>query len=83
MVDYIDVHLNHPLRVSERAREAGLSEPQFRRVFRNTMSIGPKEYLLQERMNYAHRILQSEGLRVGEVAVNDRVSAEIANDFCL
>jgi AraC-like DNA-binding protein len=68
VLDYIDLHLNHPLRVAELAREAGLSEPQFRRVFRKAMSIGPKEHLLQERMNYARRILQSEGLRVGEVA---------------
>lgn len=32
------------------------------------MSLGPKEYLLRERMNYARRILKSEALRVGEVA---------------
>jgi AraC family transcriptional regulator len=68
VLDYIDRHLDHPLRVAELAREAGLSEPQFRRVFRNAMSVGPKAYILQARMNYARRILQSEGLRVGEVA---------------
>ena len=32
------------------------------------MSIGPKEYLLRERMDHARRMLQSESLRVGEVA---------------
>jgi AraC family transcriptional regulator len=68
VLDYIDRNLNRALKVSELADLAGLSEPQFRRVFRANMSIGPKEYLLQTRMHYAQRILESEGLRVSDVA---------------
>ncbi len=65
---FIESNLTRPILISELAREAGVSEPQFRRIFRQTMSLGPKEYLLRERMNYARRILKSEALRVGEVA---------------
>ncbi len=68
VLDYIDRSLNLALEVSELAELAGLSEPQFRRVFRASMSIGPKEYLLRTRMHYARRILESEGLRVRDVA---------------
>ena len=32
------------------------------------MSMGPKEYLLRTRMQYARRILENEGLRVSDVA---------------
>ena len=67
-LDYIDRNLNRALKVSELVKIAGLSEPQFRRVFRTSMSIGPKEYLLQTRMLYARRILENEGLRVSDVA---------------
>lgn len=68
VLDYIDRNLNRALKVSELAERAGLSEPQFRRIFRASMSIGPKEYLLRTRMHYARRILESEGLRVSDVA---------------
>ncbi len=68
VLDYIDRNLNRALKVSELAELAGLSEPQFRRVFRANMSIGPKEHLLRTRMHYARRILESEGLRVSDVA---------------
>ena len=68
VLDYIDRNLNLALKVSELAELAGLSEPQFRRVFRANMSTSPKEYLLRARMHYARRILESEGLRVGDVA---------------
>jgi len=68
VLDYIDRNLNRALKVSELAKIAGLSEPQFRRVFRTSMSMGPKEYLLQTRMLYARRILESEGPRVSDVA---------------
>jgi AraC family transcriptional regulator len=67
-LDHIDRNLNRPLRVSELAGVAGLSEPQFRRVFRASMSMGPKEYLLRTRMRYARRILENERLRASDVA---------------
>ena len=68
VLDYIDRNLNRALKVSELAELAGLSEPQFRRVFRANMSMGPKEYLLRTRMHYALQVLDNEGLRVRDVA---------------
>jgi len=65
---YADMHLAFPLTVGRLAEEAGLSIPQFRRLFRDALGIAPKRYLMQERMRYAQRILKTEGLRVGEVA---------------
>ncbi len=67
-LNYIDGHLHDPLKVSDLAEEAGLSLPHFRRLFQKTVAIAPKEYLMRERMRYARKILQTEGLRVGEVA---------------
>ncbi len=68
VLQFIETNLTSPILVSELAHEAGVSEPQFRRIFRDAMSVGPKEFLLRERMNYARRILETEALRVGEVA---------------
>ena len=69
VLDHIDRNLNRALKVSRTGGNSpDLSEPQFRRVFRTSMSIGPKQYLLQTRMLYARRILENEGLRAGDVA---------------
>ena len=67
-LNHIDGRLDHSPKVSELAEEAGLSIPHFRRLFQKTVGIAPKEYLMCERMRYARKILQTEGLRVGEVA---------------
>ncbi|MEC5127249.1 AraC family transcriptional regulator [Verrucomicrobiales bacterium BCK34] len=67
-LNHIDSHLDRPLKISDLAEEAGLSLPHFRRLFQKTVATAPKEYLMRERMRYARKILQTEGLRVGEVA---------------
>ncbi len=67
-LNHLDGRLDHPLKVSDLAGEAGLSLPHFRRLFQKSVGIAPKEYLMRERMRYARKILQTEGLRVGEVA---------------
>jgi AraC-like DNA-binding protein len=68
VLHFIEINLSRPIQIPELALEAGVSEAQFRRIFRAAMSIGPKEYLLRERMDHARRMMQSESLRVGEVA---------------
>lgn len=67
-LQYIEQNLDRPLRVGELARTAGLSLPHFRRLFQRATGSGPKQFVLRERMKYARGILQTEGLRVGEVA---------------
>lgn len=67
-LDYIDRHLDQPIKISQLAARAGLSLPQFRRLFVKAVAKPPKEYLLRERMRYARKILQTEGLRIGEIA---------------
>ena len=65
---FIDQNIDRSIRVPELAAEAGLSVPHFRRLFHQALEIGPKEYLIRERMHHARKILQTEDLRVGEVA---------------
>ncbi|QDT42771.1 HTH-type transcriptional activator Btr [Gimesia alba] len=57
---------NH--RISELAETAGLSEPHLRRLFRTQLGMSPKQYLRRARMEFAQRLMQQEGLRVGEAA---------------
>lgn len=57
---------NH--RISALAETAGLSEPHLRRLFREQVGESPKQFLRRTRMEFARRLMQQEGLRVGEVA---------------
>ena len=65
---FIDHNIDRPIRVPELASRVGLSVPHFRRLFHQAVNASPKEYLIRERMLHARKILQTEGLRVGEVA---------------
>ncbi|WP_339727829.1 helix-turn-helix domain-containing protein [uncultured Gimesia sp.] len=55
-------------RISELAEAAGLSEPHLRRLFRTQLGMSPKQFLRRARMEFAQRLMQHEGLRVGEAA---------------
>lgn len=65
---FIDQNIDQSIQVPELATVAGLSVPHFRRLFLHATDLSPKQYLIRERMLHARKILQTEGLRVGEVA---------------
>lgn len=67
-LQYLEQHLDQPLQVADLAKMAGLSEPHFRRLFLMSQGVSPKTFLMRQRMLYARRILQTEGLQVSEVA---------------
>lgn len=54
---------NHQL-----ARQAGLSEPYFRKLFFQNYGVSPWQYLMQLRLKKARRLLESSGLPLDEVA---------------
>ena len=50
------------------ARGLGLSRPHFDRLFTAQMGCPPKQFLLRCRMAEARRLLENDGLRIGEIA---------------
>ena len=47
----------------------GITEAYFRRLFISEMGVSPKEYLINLRIGYACRLIESGQLSVGEIAV--------------
>lgn len=58
-----------PLRMDELARRCGLSEPQFRRVFRETMGCAPLSYLHAIRVHTAAALLRGTTKSVLEIGL--------------
>ena len=70
VVDHIEANLAKPLEVEDLARLAGLSRAHFSRLFAKSEGLPPAEYVLQQRMRRAAKLLvRSDSASVKEVAV--------------
>ncbi|MDE1992784.1 MAG: AraC family transcriptional regulator [Rhizobiaceae bacterium] len=70
VIDYIEANLDQPLPVSELAKVSGLSRAHFSRVFADSEGLPPAEFVLQQRMQRAAKLLTKAAyLPVKEVAI--------------
>ena len=60
-------HLDSPPDIASLAREAGMSEPKMRKLFKQTFGKGVFEYYQSTRMQEAARLLKEKRLTVSEV----------------
>lgn len=61
-------YTRNDLSVQALAALCGISEAYFRRIFQEKFSISPRAYIIQLRMEYAKKLLQSDQLPVHQVA---------------
>lgn len=65
---YIGDHLGHAVSVEELARFSGMSEDAFYRLFKDTLGISPKEYLISARLRHARLLLLESALSIGAIS---------------
>lgn len=65
---YIQEHYNEKITIRTLAEICGLSEEQFRRIFKHVTHTAPLEYLNQYRIKVACKLLLSSKMSVGEIA---------------
>lgn len=63
----LQLHLDEPPNIALLAREAGMSEPKMRKLFKQTFGKGVFEYYQSMRMQEAARLLKEKRLTVSEV----------------
>ena len=68
-VAYIDAHYAEGVSVETVARESGLSESQFRRVFEQVIAKSPVDYITTIRLNAARKLLATTEKSVADIAV--------------
>lgn len=66
-VNYIAEHFAEEIKMSDVADECGLSESHFRRIFEESMSMKPLDYLNMVRIDKACEIIQSKDYAMEEV----------------
>ncbi len=70
VIDHIEANLDKPLPVDELARVSGLSRAHFSRVFAESEGVPPAEFVLQQRMQRAAKLLTKAAfIPVKEVAI--------------
>lgn len=70
VIDYINTNLDRPLPVSDLAKVSGLSRAHFSRVFADSEGLPPAEFVLNQRMLRAAKLLTKAAyLPVKEVAI--------------
>lgn len=66
---HVAAHLDQELKLSELARQAGMSASCFSRWFREQMGITPHAWVVETRLEHAKRLLRESELPLLEVAL--------------
>lgn len=69
IIQYIHNHLGDTITVKKLAHMAGLSERQFRQVFKAITGKSPKKYYDELRLNMSAELLTNTSLSIGEIAI--------------
>lgn len=69
VVHYIRKNLDKPLSVGELSQKAYMSESNFHRVFKNELGVSPIEFINEERMRKATKLLQNTRKKIKEVCI--------------
>ena len=62
VLDYIEIHLIQDLSIADLAQVAGMSSYYFIRMFKKSMNITPRQYIIQMRIDRAKELLRSREL---------------------
>jgi len=77
--EYLQAHLAEPVTLGELAREAGLSEYHFARMFGQSLGCPPHRYLLGLRLKRAKQLLESTRMTLDSITY--AVGYEDSNSF--
>ena len=66
--EYVQAHLDQPIRIEDLAAIACLSAYHFFRVFKHTTGLSPNQYVIKHRMDKAQQLLRHTQLSITQVA---------------
>jgi len=68
VVDYIEAHLSDGISLEILAEQLNLSRYHFSRLFKKSMGLSPYQYVIQERIKLAKKLLAEQDLSIIEIA---------------
>ncbi len=69
VIEYVDAYLDQDLRLSDLAEIAQLSPNHFTRLFKQSIGLTPHQYLIQQRVARAKRLLIEGKLAIADIAL--------------
>jgi AraC family transcriptional regulator len=69
-LDYIEAHLEEDIPLQEMAELVGMSQYHFARMFKQSVSIAPHQYIIQQRIERAKKLLLNRNMTILEVSKN-------------
>jgi AraC family transcriptional regulator len=66
---FIKRHIEQKILLVDMAREVGMSESNFARMFKRLTGVSPGQYLIDQRIQKSKTLLVSDDCRIGEVAL--------------
>lgn len=76
VTDYIQAHLDQPIKLADLAEVVGISQFHFSRLFKQSMGMTPHRYLLEQRVEQAKRLLTATKLTILEIALQCGFSSQ-------
>ena len=70
VIQYIDTHMEEPIKLANLANAAGLTRMHFAAQFRAAVGMSPHEYLLRRRISRAQTLLRDPRQRLVDVALS-------------
>lgn len=68
ILDYIGAHLDRDIKLADLAQLLGMSQYHFSRLFKQSLSISPYQYLLQQRVERAKQLLKQTDRLIIDIA---------------
>lgn len=74
--DYIETHLNQPLKMAELAAITGMSQYHFSRLFKQSVGLSPHQYVTRQRIERAKMLLLDLKRSISDVALDCGFSSQ-------
>jgi AraC family transcriptional regulator len=70
VLDYIEAHLTHNIQLKDLAQRLGMSQFHFSRLFKQSLGLSPYQYLIQQRIERAQKLLRQGDRPVIDIALD-------------
>ncbi|NET73335.1 MAG: helix-turn-helix transcriptional regulator, partial [Sphaerospermopsis sp. SIO1G2] len=68
VLDYIDANLGNEIKLADLAKIVGISQFYFGRLFKQSLGLSPYQYLLQQRVERAKKLLKTTEQPIIDIA---------------
>ena len=69
ILDYIDTYLDRDIKLGDLAQLVGMSQFHFGRLFKQSLGLSPYQYLLQQRVERAKKLLKQSDQSIADIAL--------------